>query len=76
MSMNGDALDGVARGGAVTLVDKTCEEKEWERKCMGTSMERWNAFFYQNVTNCERAKKMINPLVLSAAARHSTGAAD
>ena len=69
MSMNGDALDGVARGRGVTLVDETCEEREWERKWMGASMERSNAFFYQNVASCERAKKMINPLVLSAAAR-------
>ena len=69
MSMNWDALDGVARGRGVTLVDETCEEREWERKWMGASMERSNAFFYQNVASCEREKKKINPLVRSAAAR-------
>ena len=75
VSMNGDALDGVARGRGVTLVDETCEEREWERN--GWELQ-WrdrlgtcpNAFFYQNVASCERAKKKINPLVLSAAARH------
>ena len=67
--MNGNELERVARSGAVKLVDEFCEEREWERKWMGASMERSNAFFYQNVASCERAKKMINPLVLSAAAR-------
>ena len=71
VSMNGlgNELDRVAKSGAVTLVDEFCEEREWERKWMGASMERSNAFFYQNVASWELAKKMINPLVLSAAAR-------
>ena len=34
-------------------------------------MERSNFFFYQNVASGERAKKMINPLVLPAAARRA-----
>ena len=63
VSMNWDALDGVARGRGVSLVDETCQEREWERKWMGASMERSNAFFYQNVASCER-----DPLVLSAGA--------
>ena len=34
VSMNGDALDGVARGRGVTLVDETCKELELEHKWM------------------------------------------